>query len=93
MLDTNTSTACALVAGVAAKGGWRGLGLRISSAPSLSRVRGGDGRLRFVLSEAPTPLKVVTAAGCGLGSIVACVVVVAVDDDVLDIGVVVLVVC
>ncbi|CAM9125067.1 unnamed protein product, partial [Hapterophycus canaliculatus] len=57
MLDTNTSAACALVAGVAAKGSWRGLGLRISSSPS--RVRGGDGRLRFVLSEAPTPLKVV----------------------------------
>ncbi|CAM9815953.1 unnamed protein product, partial [Scytosiphon promiscuus] len=57
MLDTNTSAACALVAGVAAKGSWRSLGLRVSSSPS--RLRGGDGRLRFVLSEAPTPLKVV----------------------------------
>ncbi|CAM9693174.1 unnamed protein product, partial [Ectocarpus sp. 4 AP-2014] len=54
MLDTNTSAACALVAGVASKGSWRNLGLKISSA----RVRRREGRLRFVLSEAPTPLKV-----------------------------------
>ncbi|CAM9089825.1 unnamed protein product [Ectocarpus fasciculatus] len=54
MLDTNTSAACALVAGVASKGSWRNLGLKISSA----RVQRREGRLRFVLSEAPTPLKV-----------------------------------
>lgn len=53
MLDTNTSSACALVVGVS-KSGWRGLGLKIST----SRVHHREGRLRFVLSEAPTPLKV-----------------------------------
>lgn len=56
MVDTNTSAACALVAGVASKVGWANLGLKISS----SRVQRGDGRLRFILSEAPTPLKVPT---------------------------------
>ncbi|CAB1102988.1 unnamed protein product [Ectocarpus sp. CCAP 1310/34] len=54
MLDTNTSAACALVAGVASKGSWRNLGLKISSA----RVRRREGRVQFILSEAPTPLKV-----------------------------------
>ena len=54
MLDTNTSAACALVGGVASKASWANLGLKISS----SRVQRRDGRLRFILSEAPTPLKV-----------------------------------
>eukprot|EP00903_Cladosiphon_okamuranus_P011818 g11106.t1 len=54
MLDTNTSPACALVGGVASKAGWASLGLKISA----SRVQRRDGRLRFTLSEAPTPLKV-----------------------------------
>ena len=53
MLDTNTSSACALVAGVA-KAGWRGLGLKLSA----SRVLPSEGRLRFVISEALTTLKV-----------------------------------
>ncbi|CAM9284183.1 unnamed protein product, partial [Laminaria digitata] len=53
MLDTNTSSACALVAGVA-KAGWRGLGLKISA----SRVLPSEGKLRFTISEAPTTLKV-----------------------------------
>ena len=53
MLDTNASTTCALVVGVAGAG-WRSLGLKIS-AP---RVSQSEGRLRFILSEAPTPLKV-----------------------------------
>eukprot|EP00752_Nemacystus_decipiens_P018299 g16415.t1 len=56
MLDTNTSAACALVAGVTSKVSWANLGLRISS--SRMQRRGGDGRLWFMLSEAPTPLKV-----------------------------------
>lgn len=60
MLDTNTSSACALVAGVS-KAGWRGLGLKISA----SRVLHSEGRLRFVLTEAPTPLKVILCRGTG----------------------------
>lgn len=60
MLDTNTSSACALVAGVS-KAGWRGLGLKISA----SRVLHSEGRLRFVLTEAPTPLKVIVCRGSG----------------------------
>ena len=58
MLDTNTSSACALVAGVA-KAGWRGLGLKLSA----SRVLPSEGKLRFSISEAPTTLKV-TGEGC-----------------------------
>ncbi|CAM9770312.1 unnamed protein product [Pylaiella littoralis] len=54
MLDTNTSAACALVAGVASKASWRNIGLQISSSRMQRRV----GQLRFVLSAAPTPLKV-----------------------------------
>lgn len=64
MLDTNMSSACALVAGVS-KAGWRSLGFKILA----SRVMQSDGRLRFILSEAPTPLKVVLFCGaCGVGS-------------------------
>lgn len=54
MLDTNSSSTCALVAGVSGAG-WRNLGLKISA----SRVPQLEGRVRFILSEAPTPLKVV----------------------------------
>lgn len=61
MLDTNTSSACALVAGVS-RAGWRGLGLKVSA----SRVLHGEGSLRFVLTEAPTPLKVIIGRGTRL---------------------------
>ncbi|CAM9103006.1 unnamed protein product [Discosporangium mesarthrocarpum] len=53
MLDTPTSSACALCAGVAGAP-WRRLGLSLSS----SKIREEEGRLRFILSETPTPLKV-----------------------------------
>ncbi|CAM9129377.1 unnamed protein product, partial [Sphacelaria rigidula] len=43
MLDTNTSSACALVAGIS-KAGWRSLGLKISN----SRVNQREGKVRFV---------------------------------------------
>ncbi len=58
MLDTNTSASCALAAGAASKSSWRNLGLKISP----SRLQRRDGRLRFLLTEAPTPLKVRIAA-------------------------------
>lgn len=54
MLDTNSSSTCALVAGVSGAG-WRNLGLKILA----SRISQLEGRVRFILSEAPTPLKVV----------------------------------
>ncbi|CAM9154151.1 unnamed protein product, partial [Choristocarpus tenellus] len=52
LLDTQSSTACALCAGVA-RANWRRLGLSLSPA----RMREHEGRLRFTVSEAPTSLK------------------------------------